>query len=451
MSGKILWGEGLFLRPQHFQQQDHYHEERLHRTAALLHPYAWGVGTLQVDRDALANETLRVLELSLRFPDGELYAAPGADELPDAVDLGQLPQSVQSVTYHAALPGFKPFGANFSANGGAHGTEGGNAARFRQLDRDTPDLYTQAASARLTYLRKSVRLVSDAEPLDAYVHVPVLRLRRAATGGFEPDATFMPPSLTIRSAPHLFLQLRRLLDALQAKVSALYGHHREPSRHVIEFRSGDMASFWLLHTASTACATLAHYFHHPSLHPERLYEQLLSLAGSLMTFSKSRTLADLPPYRHDDPGPAFATLHQIIRELLDTVISSRYFAIALHEVKPSYWHGMLDSGKIDDKTTFYLAVTGDMPASERVDVVPLRLKIGAPDDVEKFVLSAMPGVRLVHAPQVPAAVPVRPDAVYFAIEAKGQMYERMLQAQSISIYVPGSMSDVKPELVAVTS
>jgi type VI secretion system protein ImpJ len=46
---------------------------------------------------------------------------------------------------------------------------------------------------------------------------------------------------------------------------------------------------------------------------------------------------------------------------------------------------------------------------------------------------------------------VRPDAVYFAIEAKGQMYERMLQAQSISIYVPGSMADVKPDLVAVTS
>ncbi|KQV42647.1 type VI secretion system baseplate subunit TssK [Massilia sp. Root335] len=453
MSGKILWGEGLFLRPQHFQQQDHYHEERLHRTAALLHPYAWGIGALQVDRDALANDTLRLLELSLRFPDGELYSAPGGDELPDAIDLGQLPQSVQTVTYHAALPGFKPYGANFSGHrtNGADGADAANAARFRQLDRDTPDLYTQAASAQLTYLRKTVRLVSDAEPLDAYVHVPVLRLRRAATGGFELDGSFVPPCLTIKSAPLLFLQLRRLLDALQAKVSALYGHHREPSRHVIEFRSGDMSSFWLLHTASTACATLAHYFHHPSLHPERLYEQLLSLAGSLMTFSKSWTLADLPPYQHADPGPAFATLHQIIRELLDTVISSRYFAIALREVKPSYWHGMLDSEKIDDKTTFYLAVSGDTPASELVDVVPLRLKIGAPDDVEKFVLSAMPGVRLVHAPQVPAAVPVRPDAVYFAIEAKGQMYERMLQAQSISIYVPGSMADVKPDLVAVTS
>ncbi|WP_296943959.1 type VI secretion system baseplate subunit TssK [uncultured Massilia sp.] len=447
MSGKILWGEGLFLRPQHFQQQDQYHEERLHRTAGLLHPYAWGVGTLQVDRDALANDTLRLLELSLRFQDGELVSAPGADELPEAVDLSQLPQAVQVVTYHAALPGFKPFGGNFSGAAG----EAANAVRFQQANRDTPDLYTQAASAQLSYLRKTVRLVSDAEPLDSYVHFPLVRLRRAATGGFELDAGFVPPSLTIRSAPQLFLQLRRLLDALQAKVSALYGHHREPSRHVIEFRSGDMSTFWLLHTASTACATLSHYFHHPALHPERLYEQLLALAGSLMTFSKSWTLADLPPYQHADPGPAFATLHQVIRELLDTVISAKYFAIALREVKPSYWHGMLDSQKIDDKTAFYLAVSSGMPAGELLDAVPLRFKVGAPDDVEKFVLSAMPGVRLVHAPQVPAAVPVRPDAVYFAVEAKGQMYERMLQAQSISIYVPGSMSDATLDLVAVTS
>jgi type VI secretion system protein ImpJ len=447
MSSKILWGEGLFLRPQHFQQQDQHHEERLHRTAGLLHPYAWGVSALQVDRDALANNALRLLELSVRFQDGELYAAPESDALPEAVDLSQLPQSAQALTYHVALPAFKPFGGNV---GGA-GDPGANAVRFQQANRDTPDLYTGAAAAQLSYLRKAVRLVADTEPLDSYVHFPLLRLRRAATGGFELDGAFVPPSLTIRSAPLLLLQLRRLVDALQAKVGALYGHHREPSKHVIEFRSGDMSSFWLLHTASTAYAALSHYFHNPALHPERLYEQLLALAGSLMTFSKSWSLADLPAYQHADPGPAFAMLHRIIRELLDTVISAKYFAIALREVKPSYFHGMLDSQKIDDKTTFYLAVSAGLPASELVDVVPPRFKVGAPDDVDMFVLSALPGVRLVHAPQVPSAVPVRPDAVYFALEAKGAMYERMLQAQSVSIYVPGNMPDARLDLVAVTA
>jgi type VI secretion system protein ImpJ len=446
MTSKVLWGEGLFLRPQHFQQQDQYHEHCLHASVKAVHPYAWGVNQLQLDRDGLAHNTLRILELSLRFQDGELYDAPGADELPDPVDLSQLLQSQQSVTWYAALPAFKPFGANFSQPG-----QTANAARFVQANQDTPDLYTQAAQAQLAYLRKKVRLVSEFEPRDSYTHFPLLRLRRAAAGGFEMDPAFVPPSLSVGAAPILFLQLRRLLDALQAKVSALYGHHREPSRNVIEFRSGDMSSFWLLHTASSAFAVLTHHFHHPALHPERLYEQLLGVAGGLMTFSKSWTLADLPPYQHNDPGPSFEKLHLIIRELLDTVISSKSFAIALNQVRPSYYVGMLDSGKIDDKTTFYVAVSANMPAAELVEVVPLRFKVGAPDDVEKFVLSALRGVPLQHAPQVPASIPVRPDTTYFTVEAKGQMYERMLQAQSISIYVPSGIQELKLELVAVTA
>ncbi|MDL2356250.1 MAG: type VI secretion system baseplate subunit TssK [Pseudomonadota bacterium] len=444
-ASKVLWGEGLFLRPQHFQQQDQYHEQQLHERVQALHPYGWGVGHLKLDREALVTNSLRVLELSLIFPDGEIISAPGNDALPEAVDLSELGAG-QSVTFHAALPVLKQFGGNFAPPGQVN-----NGARFVQGNCDTADLYTQAARAELSYLKKALRLVSDAEPRDSYVSFPLLRLRRVSTGGFEVDPAFIAPSQSIRSSPLLLLQLRRLMDALQAKVSALHGHHREPSKNVVEYRSGDMSSFWLLHTASAAFASLSHYFQHPALHPERLYEQLLGLAGALMTFSKNYVLADLPVYQHADPGPAFAQLHLIIRELLDTVISSKYFSIALSETKPSYHHGVLDSGKIDERTAFYLAVAADMPALELVEVVPLRFKIGAPDDVDKFVLSAMPGVRLQHAPQVPSALPVRPDTCYFTLDSKGPMYERMLQAQSISIYVPSGMRELKLELVAVAA
>jgi len=446
MSSKVLWGEGLLLRPQHFQRQDAYHEHRLHKSIHTLHPYAWGVERLQVDRDALSSNVLRILDLALRFQDGELVDAPTVDELPGNVDLAAQQQSVQAITYYAALPGLKPFSGNFAQPG-----QDVNTARFMQSNQETPDLYTQAAPAQLSYLKKTVRLVSEFEPRDSYIHFPLLRLRRAATSGFELDDAFVAPSLSLGAAPAVFLQLRRLLDALNAKVSALYGHHREPSRNVVEFRSGDMSSFWLLHTASAACATLTHYFHHPGMHPERLYEQLLGVAGGLMTFSKSWKLADLPVYQHADPGTSFSKLFQIVRELLDTVISSKYFAIVLNETRPSYHHGVLDSGKIDDKTTFYIAVSAAVPALELVDMVPLRFKVGAPDDVEKCVLSALPGVRLQHAPQLPAAVPVRPDTCYFILDAKGQMVERMLQSQSISIYVPSGMKELKLELLAVAA
>jgi type VI secretion system protein ImpJ len=69
--------------------------------------------------------------------------------------------------------------------------------------------------------------------------------------------------------------------------------------------------------------------------------------------------------------------------------------------------------------------------------------------VEKLVLSAMSGVRLAHAPQVPAAIPVKPGCSYFAIEPRGPLYERMLQGQTLSLYVPSGIPDLQLELFAL--
>jgi type VI secretion system protein ImpJ len=443
---KVLWGEGLFLRPQHFQQQDRYHEGRLNQTARALHPYGWGVRKLVLDLEALKSDTLRITELSLIFPDGEIYRAPQADALPLPARLDQLAPTVQAITFHAALPSLKAHGENCGGSG-----EDKADARFSRHERDTQDLFTRAADAPVTYLKKSLRLVSELDALESFESFPLVRLRRVATGGFEVDPAFTPPSVSIEGAPGLHGQLARLMEKLLAKVNALYGHHREPSKNVIEIRGGDMSSFWLLHTASTGYAALTHYLNHRELHPERLFAELLSLAGGLMTYSRSYKLEDLPAYAHQDPGPGFARIDEIVRNLLDTVISSKYFSIALKNDRPSYHLGALDSGKINAQTALYLAVGADLPALQLVDVVPLRFKIGAPEDVDKFVLSAMPGVKLVHAPQVPAAIPVRPDTYYFVLENKGVLYENMLKAQAISIYVPTGIRDLKLELIAIAA
>jgi type VI secretion system protein ImpJ len=443
---KVMWGEGLFLRPQHFQQQDRYHEARLRQTAQALHPYLWGVREIAWDFDALKAGKLRLDALSIVFRDGEIVEAPASAPLPPAIDLSRIPASVLEVTWHAALPSLAPGGGNAAAADEQH-----TGARYRQSSREVADLYTQAVGTEVGFLNGAVRLLSDLEPLGAFECVPVIRLRRVVTGGFEPDPTFIPPGLAIASAPALKAMLDRLLDALQAKVQSLQGHMREPGRNVIEFRSGDVSSFWLLHTVSTSAAALMHYVRNPQLHPERLFETLLALAGAMMTYSKQYALIDLPSYHHDDPAPCFSALDAIIRDLLDTVISTKYFSIALSEDKPSYHLGKLDSGKIDQRTTLYLAVSAALPALELVEVVPLRVKVGAPDDVEKCVLSAMPGVKLTHAPQVPAAIPVQPDTYYFALEGKGMLYEQMLKAQSISIYVPAGIRDLRLNLIAVTA
>ena len=441
---KVLWSEGLFLRPQHFQQQDRYHEARLNQTARALHPYAWGVRKLAIDHEALRSDVLRVEQLSVIFADGEVYRAPASDALPLQVRLSELAPGLQSVTYHVALPALKAHGDNCGAS-----PDASFDTRYVQQEQDTHDLFTRAAPAPVSYLTKTVRLVSELDPLESFDSFPLVRLRRVATGGFEVDPSFTPPSLTIEGAPGLHTQLARLMEKLLAKVHALHGRLREPNGNVVEIRAGDMSSFWLLHTASTGYAGLTQYLNHPELHPERLFAELLALAGGLMSYSRGVGLEDLPAYEHADPGPAFTRIDDIIRTLLDTVISSKYFAIALRQDRPSFHLGALDSGRINARTTLYLAVSADMPALQMVDIVPLRFKAGSPEDVDKFVLSAMPGVKLVHAPQVPAAIPIRPGTLYFVLENKGTLYDNMLKAQAISIFVPNGIRDLKLELMAI--
>src|SRR5699024_3452210 len=132
-------------------------------------------------------------------------------------------------------------------------------------------------------------------------------------------------------------------------------------------------------------------------------------------FSPAHRLSDLPAYQHKQPAPGFSTLFEIIHELIDTVISARYFGIALSEVRPSYHLGHLDSQRVDGNTALYLGINASMPATELVSIVPSRFKIGAPDDVENIVLSALSGIPINHQPQVPAAIPVRPGSTYFSI------------------------------------
>jgi type VI secretion system protein ImpJ len=433
------------LRPQHFQRQDAYHECRLADMARSLHPYSWGLRSMDFDKGALATGTLRFLELQGTFPDGDAFSAPQDDELPETFALGSIPAGISKVTFRLAIAPLKPAGQNFGKPGDASKA----ASRFVMRSDASIDWFTSAVEARVPTLRRRLRLLGDGEPDENLITIPLLSLRRKATGGFELDRDFITPAVSLAATPVLREWLEQLLNILQAKVEALYGTHREPSKHVIEFRSGDIASFWLLHTCSTAFAGLSHLHRHPLLHPERLFERLLELAGSLMTFSKSHTLADLPVYRHELPGDGFAALFRIVQDLLETVISTRSFTIPVTELRPSFYQARLESEKIDNQTRFYLGVQAALPPSELVDVIPVRLKVGAVDDVEKMVLSAVGGVRLTHAPQVPLAIAVRPGQYYFAIEPRGALYDRMLQSRLLTVYAPSGLPDLHLELFAL--
>jgi type VI secretion system protein ImpJ len=257
-TAKVLWGEGLFLRPQHFQMQDQYHEHRLSEALKILHPYAFGVRSITIDSVLLASGLLSLVEANVIWPDGESYLAPERDVLPNPIqlDVNTLPDQF---TVHLAIPILRVGHRNVNA------IEQSRPARFVSKHTMVDDLMTDAEPSEITVLQRLGRLILDGQPLDSedstldgMISLPIAKLRRTTAGVFELDATFVPPVISIGGSLTMMTLLRRLMGVMQAKITTLYGHHREPGQDVVEFRSGDIASFWLLHTLSSfSCDVIA--------------------------------------------------------------------------------------------------------------------------------------------------------------------------------------------------
>jgi len=53
-NNKVIWTEGMFLRPQHFQQQDRNFQNWIETRCSGLQIYSWGLTILELDQPLLA-------------------------------------------------------------------------------------------------------------------------------------------------------------------------------------------------------------------------------------------------------------------------------------------------------------------------------------------------------------------------------------------------------------
>lgn len=440
---RVMWSEGMFLLPQHFQYQDEFHQHQLAQSTLRGTPFHWGVQILQVDEQALTEGSLQLKRLKLVFPDGSVFDAPQHDPLPAARDIRELSKRNEFKVY-AALKLPEPFGVNYTEDG----AEGSSARRYRKQFDTLPDLNEGDLENEITSLRLNVVLLIDGDSLDGYSYCPIAQLARNSLGGFNLDGSFVHPSLHIGAHEALLGIGKRLLGVLHAKSSALSGRRRERADQIAEFGSSDVSLFWLLNTVNRAYPALAHLLAHPRLHPERLYLFLAELAGGLLTFSLDAHLHDIPEYDHQDPARSLLKLDELIRVMLENVIPNQCIRIDLTATKPSYWQGHLRDPRLVE-ADFYLCVHADMPGANLIEMVPRTFKIGSPEDIEVVVNSAMPGVTIAHATRLPNAIPTRLDNHYFAIEPHGRVYERMMAAQTLAFYAPSAFPNLSLELMAV--
>ncbi|EPN26498.1 type VI secretion protein [Pseudomonas syringae pv. actinidiae ICMP 19096] len=284
-----------------------------------------------------------------------------------------------------------------------------------------------------------------------YLTCPVARLVRDEQGAWHPDPDYVPPLLSFAAHPGLLTQLDNLLTQLSAKRQRLMGMRRESNQRMADFAVADVSLFWLLNALNTYQPVLADLKAHPARHPEQVYLELVKLAGSLLTFSLEHDIDRIPAYRHEQLETVFPPLMRTISILLEASLPSRVIALVLEEVGANRWQVTLNDARLRERegADFYLSVRCRMPAAQLQSQFPRLCKVGTPDDVDHLVNAALDGVPLQALSHVPAAIPLRLENQYFALDLSHPKGQSMLAAGTCAFYVPSTLLDLKLELFAV--
>lgn len=444
---RVVWTKGMFLSPQHFQAQDLYFEDLIQTRFGASNYANYGVTSLEIDADGVANGLIKLTSVRGFMPDGETFDMPNSDELPASRQFApHWPTGEEALDVYLALPERRINAKNVTLPGQRENT---GDTRYVSEIRAVPDENQGGDEKPIQIGKKSFRLLFGTEFRDGYSTLRIAQLQRSATGIPVLRPAFVAPCLDIASSDYLMSVLRRQVEILLTKSTTLSGPRRERGKAAAGFSTSETDKFWLLHTVNSYLPELRHIFKTRHGHPETAYVAMLRLAGALSTFSLEGGPGDLPDYDHDNLGPCFTAIDVRIRDLMEIVIPSKYRAIPLVAMDRFIWSGTIDDDNLFKNTQFYLAVSANMGVGDIIQKAPQFLKMAAPDDLDRVIRNALTGVGLRHTQVVPQAIPLKLDNQYFQLNQTGPLWDRIVLSRRIAVYAPGEIAEPKMEVVVV--
>ncbi|NCY24892.1 MAG: type VI secretion system baseplate subunit TssK [Alphaproteobacteria bacterium] len=438
---KVVWQEGMFLRAQHYQQQDRYFEHLLQARAAPLVAHPWGVTELAVDRDLLAAGKFALANIAGVLEDGTPFAIPGTADHPRPLDLIE---GTRNQIVYLALPVRQPGSPEVSDNDGPEGA----AARYALRAFEAYDTHSDATlPAELAVGRPRLRYMLESEERAGFSCLGLARIVEVqADRRVVVDDRFIAPCLRVSAVPVLANILAELVGMLGQRAEALGARLGQPGARGV----AEVADFLLLQAVNRNLPLLGHYADAGNVHPETLYSILIQLAGELATFTAPDKKATVyPAYRHDDLQRSFGPVVADLRRSLSAVLETNAVEIPLQDrshgvrVGPILDRNLLRAGQ------FVLTVMADMPGETIRRQFPNQVKIGAVEHIRELVNVALPGIIVRPLPVAPRQIPFHAGATYFELDRGSPHWQQMQTSGGFAIHVSGDFPNLRLSLWAI--
>jgi len=463
----LFWGQGQFLLPQHFQQQDLFHQNQRHQGWRLARPFGWGVLELRLREDGLAANMFDVLALRAVTRDGALIEAGSELASPNAIIRprsfeGQLEAgAMRPLSVHLALPRYRTRESNLGDDEGGQGA--GRPPRFHLATRAVADLFDPAEEpGEIAFLDYNLKIVFDRDDsfAQAVQHYDMIKLAELVPA---PDGSgavlvddYIPPCLSLDASPTLRRLLQTVRDLLLSRAQGdefAVVKGRRPSG------SQELGRLVVLQTLNRWVPVLQHHLEVSSLHPFESYALLRSLIGELSTFSEAvdvlgGTVGDpetrLSAYNHDDLRGCFQPAVRTVRRLMEELGAGPEHAVRL-EFDGEYFAAAVPRDFFEGAyNRYYLVIESSLSGKDLVALLQQTGKISTRANMPQLRRAALFGLRIDYLPAPPEELPQRGGRLsYFAIDTQSQHWAAIKNAGDIAVLGQLDPNDTTIKLIVV--
>ncbi len=438
-TNRVVWQEGMFLRSQHFQQQDRWLEGLVRQRVAALRPHPWGLTECTINRDLLGSGRLALASGAGIFEDGTPFALPNETDHPAPLDV---PENTRATLVHLALPIRQPGALEIAAD------ETSAEGRYRARGFEAYD--TQSGSpqpSEILVARLKLRYLLDSEDRAGYLCIPLARIAEVSSDrNVTLDESWMPPTLVCAAVPRLAGLITEFAGMLHQRGEALAARLNAPGTRGV----AEVADFMLLQAVNRWQALLRHWADPGTIHPETLYSAFVEMAAELATFTDTtRRPNAYPGYRHEDLQRSFAPVLADLRRSLSAVLETNAVAIPLQKRRHDVYVGSIIDRSVLQASSFVLSVQADVPAETVRRLFPAQAKIGAVEHIRELVNVALPGIAIRPLPVAPRQIPFYAGATYFELDRQSPHWQQMQTSGGFAIHVSGEFPGLRLELWAI--
>jgi len=437
---RVIWSDGLFLLPQHFQQQERYIERYVEARCQALVPHSWGFTEIEFEPDLLSIGKVALRRVAGVFPDGTPFRMPDDDPLPKPLDVGT---DVRDQLLYLAVPLRRSGELDVDREAGADELVR-HEVKELQARNDTSN---SGDPAVLEVGTLRTRLLLANEVTQAYACIPLTHIVECrADRQVVLNENFIPTVMHARAAGRLAAFTSELLGLLHQRGEALAGRVAATGRGA----AAEFADFLMLQAVNKYEPLMAHYAAQGDLHPEKLFQVLVSAAGELATFTAtSKRPPKLPIYRHERLRESFEPVILALRESLSKVLVQSAISIPIEPRRFGISVAIVNDRSLYGSAVFILAARADLPSEELRRRFPTQLKIGPAEKIGDLVRLQLPGVPVSAVPVAPRQIPYHAGFAYFELDQSDAMWDQLKDSGGIAMHVAGEFPGLALEFWAI--